>query len=104
MKYAALALMLSFSLASAHAQNSPVAEQAAQAHRASKASDKPATANAASAKSVGSSQSLAGRLKACKQQAGWNPIERETCVWSLCKARWGRDGCPAKATPNGRER
>jgi hypothetical protein len=42
-------------------------------------------------------------LAACKNNASWNVIKREQCVWNLCKGRWGRDGCPpeAKARPAG---
>jgi hypothetical protein len=46
--------------------------------------------------SSASGGSVAQRLQACKSKAGMNLIEREQCVWSMCKGRWGKSGCPAE--------
>jgi hypothetical protein len=51
---------------------------------------------ASAQKSTNANTSVARKLSACKQAAGYNPIKRENCVWSICKGRWGRDGCPAQ--------
>jgi hypothetical protein len=40
--------------------------------------------------------SVAQRLQSCKTKAGINIIERERCVWSMCKGHWGKHGCPAE--------
>jgi hypothetical protein len=47
--------------------------------------------------SSASGGSVAQRLQACKSKAGMNVIEREQCVWSMCKGRWGKNGCPAES-------
>jgi hypothetical protein len=69
MKTSLIALLLLLSLGAAHAQNQ--------------------------SKATGF---IAQRLAACKNNAGMNLIKREECIWSMCKGRWGRDGCPKQAS------
>jgi hypothetical protein len=79
--------------------NSTQATQAAQKHQAEKAgAASPAKAKDAPKAANVAKGSVATRLAACKNTAGWNVIKREQCVWDLCKGRWGKEGCPAQAS------
>jgi hypothetical protein len=105
MKNALLTFTLLFTLSVAGAQNSPQAIEAAKRHRAEKAGDsfsqvatsKNATTVAGPVQSKGS---VAQQLESCKTNAKWNVYKRERCVWSLCKGRWGKDGCPPQSSGN----
>jgi hypothetical protein len=108
-------LTLSFALACSASMsmaqtNSKQATEAAQKHQADKVTAAkapaakaaaPKTSSAAGSKPAGS---VAQRLEACKKDASWNVVKREQCVWSLCKGRWGKQGCPAQATGKPTER
>jgi hypothetical protein len=103
----ALSLALALSLGVAQAQtNSKQATDAASKHRTQQVAEKSphqkssAKSNTQSTSKPARSGSVANQLAACKNNASWNVIKREQCVWSLCKGRWGREGCPpeAKAT------
>lgn len=94
----AIAALIGLTCGMATAQsNSKQATEAAQKHRADKAS-KSAPAKPGANKAVAAQGSVAGRLASCKTAAGLNVFKREQCVWDLCKGRWGRDGCPDEAT------
>ncbi len=109
MKYAAvLALALGLVCGSVAAQNSAQATESVKKIRAERAagqegSAKPvaksptATAKATPAKAMSPSAG-AQSLKACKDDAGLNPIKRERCVWTLCKGRWGQGDCPPQGS------
>ena len=75
------------------AVNSPEASAAVERHRAEQraagVARKPGTTMSSKR-----SADVTARLAACKSDAGFNPIGREKCVWTLCKGHWGRDGCP----------
>jgi hypothetical protein len=103
MKHVLLAFALLFTLSVVSAQNSPQAIEAAKRHRAEKstAGTSPATARPNStplASAVASTASVAQQLEACKTNAKWNVYKRERCVWSLCKGRWDKDGCPPQSS------
>jgi cell division protein FtsX len=104
----AVTLVLSCGMLAAQ-NNSNQAAEAAKKHRAEKSGTATAAnkgdANKGDAKNAAKpSGSVAQRLAACKNAAGWNVIKREECVWDLCKGRWGKDGCPAQATGKPLER
>jgi hypothetical protein len=97
-----LALGVAMTMSLAHAQsNSKQATDAASKHRSEQATEKNQPKKPVSKPAAGGS--VAKQLAACKNNASWNVIKREQCVWNLCKGRWGRDGCPpeAKARPAG---
>jgi hypothetical protein len=105
MKNVLLAFTLLFTLGIAAAQNSPQAVEAAKRHRAEKSGtySSPPTSSQKSttaASPVPSSGSVAQQLEACKTNAKWNVYKRERCVWSLCKGRWDKDGCPPQSSGN----
>lgn len=87
------AIWISLPLDAVAQNNSKQATEAAQKHRAQSSVGNTQTQKPA-AKPSGS---VANRLQACKSAAGMNVIEREKCVWSMCKGRWGKDGCPAES-------
>jgi uncharacterized membrane protein len=92
MRSVGLAVVLALSCGVAVSQNnSRQAAEAAKKHRAEKSGLAASGSTKGAAKPTGS---VAQRLAACKNTAGWNVIKREECVWNLCKGRWGNDGCP----------
>ncbi len=94
MKTLLITALLALSCGAASAQNnSKQATDAAAKHR----SEQPkSTPNARAAAKPSQGGSVAQRLAACKNNAEYNLIKREQCVWNMCKGRWGRDGCPAE--------
>jgi hypothetical protein len=109
MKAVLLACTLLFTLNVVGAQNSQQAMEAAKRHRADKSGTgaSPATSgqNSTTASSPLQSQgTIAQQLEACKTDAKWNVYKRERCVWSLCKGRWDKDGCPPQTSGNSNTR
>jgi hypothetical protein len=105
MKKVLVAFTLLFTLGVAGAQNSPQAIEAAKRHRAEKSgsSASPVTSgqnSRAAASQMPGKGSVAQQLEACKTNAKWNVYKRERCVWSLCKGRWDKDGCPPQGSGN----
>lgn len=105
MKTMLLAFTLLFTLSTANAQNSAQATEAAKRHRAEKSGtySNPPTSrqnSATASRPVQSKGSVAQQLEACKTNAKWNVYKRERCVWSLCKGRWDKDGCPPQGSGN----